>query len=286
MRALKLGRFFEIDVYVHWTFTLLVGYVLYKFWDKGGLEMGLYVVGLLLAMFGCVLLHEFGHALMARYFGVPTRDITLYPIGGIARLERMPERPVEELLIALAGPAVNIVIAILLFVPAFLSLGAVADRPAAALEEVVERSFLFQLFAGNLILAGFNLLPAFPMDGGRVLRALLAGWLGRIRATEVAARLGVAFALGFVVIGFFANPMMILLGLFAMFAGQQELAMVRRRAGFGWAPPQYVVPANDADIVDAIPAESYPGPQGVRETRTGGWILIDDGRTVRKIWIE
>jgi len=190
MRALKLGKFFDIEVYVHWTFALLVGYVLYKFWDKGGLEMGLYVLGLLLAMFGCVLLHEFGHALMARYFCVPTRDITLYPIGGIARLERMPERPVEELLIALAGPAVNIVIAILLFVPAFLSLSAVANRPAAALEEMVERSFVFQLFAGNLILAGFNLLPAFPMDGGRVLRALLAGWLGRIRATEVAAGRG------------------------------------------------------------------------------------------------
>jgi Zn-dependent protease len=293
MRALKLGKFFDIEVYIHWTFALLVGYVLYKFWDKGGLEMGLYVVGLLLAMFGCVLLHEFGHALMARYFGVPTRDITLYPIGGVARLERMPERPVEELLIALAGPAVNIVIATLLLVPAFLSISAVADSSAAleqvnpqALEQAIERSFLFQLFAGNLILAGFNLLPAFPMDGGRVLRALLAGWLGRIRATEVAAALGVAFALGFIVIGFYANPMMILLGLFAMFAGQQELAMVRRRAAFAWSQPQYAIPANDADIVDAIPAESYPGTRPGWETRTGGWIVIDDGRTVRKIWIE
>jgi Zn-dependent protease len=280
MRALKLGSAFGIGIYVHWTFTLLVGYVLYRFWDRGGIELALYTVALLLAMFACVVLHELGHALMARHFGVPTLDITLYPIGGIARLQRMPEKPVEELLIALAGPAVNIVLAMILFVPTFLSLSAGFGDPSQ-MESLVQNSFVVQLFSGNLILAMFNLLPAFPMDGGRVLRALLAPMLGRLRATEVAATLGTIFAAVFILIGLFGNPILILLGIFAFLAGQQELALVRYREHGRWGRAATVLPAHE-DILDVVPADAGPIVPSRWNAQHGGWIVINDPYGVHK----
>src|SRR5215510_1376726 len=184
LRSWKLGRALGIGIYVHWTFFLLVAYVLYTNWGLGGSARALYAVGLLIAVFFCVVLHELGHALMARKFGIATRDITLYPIGGVARLERLPDKPSEELWIALAGPAVNVAIAALLlplvmaghFLTPLLPLGEVGSFADTVWSMGV--SFLFYLMVANVVLVLFNMLPTFPMDGGRVLRALLAMRMG------------------------------------------------------------------------------------------------------------
>ncbi len=179
----KLGRVAGIDLFLHPSFFLLLAF----FGIGGGLESILLVS----AAFGCVLLHEFGHALMARGFGIGTADITLYPIGGVARLRRMPKAPGAELLIALAGPAVNVVIALAL--GAILSLGLLGGPGL----DLPVYSFAVTLLGINVGLALFNLIPAFPMDGGRIFRALMSGWLGRERATVIAAGLGRGLALVF-----------------------------------------------------------------------------------------
>lgn len=180
----KLGRVSGIDVFLHPTFLLLLAFV-------GLRSGGMGSIFLVSAVFGCVLLHELGHALAARRFGIETEDITLYPIGGVARLRRMPRAPGAELLIALAGPAVNVLIVLAL----------VATRSLGLTDPVGSSSvlgaFRDDLIAMNLGLALFNLIPAFPMDGGRVLRALLSGWIGRARATLIAAGIGRALALLF-----------------------------------------------------------------------------------------
>jgi Zn-dependent protease len=166
---IKLGTFAGIDVFIHTTFLLLIGWVGYVHWlehrDWGEALMGILFI---LTLFLCVILHEYGHALTARKYGVKTRDITIYPIGGVARLERMPDKPIEELWVALMGPAVNVVIAAILFAYLFLTAGLV---PLAELT-VASGSFIERVMLINVILVLFNLLPAFPMDGGRVLRAL------------------------------------------------------------------------------------------------------------------
>ena len=174
----KLGRLAGIDIYLHPTFL----FVLLFSMTSGQHLFGLAVV---LTGFGCVLLHELGHALMARRFGIETEDITLYPIGGVARLSRMPRSPGAELSIALAGPAVNFAIVAGLISLGFLGLFGPWER------------FAENMIVVNLVLGLFNLIPAFPMDGGRVLRALLTGWVGRVRATEIAAGLGRVLAVGF-----------------------------------------------------------------------------------------
>ena len=167
----KLGTFAGIDVFVHATFLLLIGWIGYSHWLEYG-TLAKVVEGILfiLALFLCVVLHEYGHALTARRYGIKTRDITLYPIGGVARLERLPEKPIEELWVALMGPAVNVVIAAIVFLYLFVtnSLGPMNELTIAS------GSFLERLMWVNISLVLFNLIPAFPMDGGRVLRALLA----------------------------------------------------------------------------------------------------------------
>ena len=233
----KVGRLFGIRVYFHWSCLLLVLLALGSGLSNSSLPRA--VVGALLvpALLGCVLLHEFGHALAARRFGIGTRDITLYPIGGVARLEGIGRRPWEELVIALAGPAVNLVIALVL-IAAFLPFG--LARIPSALESDTPTNllgfFILTLLLGNLLLAGFNLIPAFPMDGGRVLRSLLRLGLGRLRATEIAARIGLVMALAIAVLGPAAgyfwfgqiNFMPVLVGVFVAYAGQRELEAVRR----------------------------------------------------------
>ncbi len=182
--SLKLGSFAGIRVYLHWTFVLLLGWILFSHLGQGhDWAEACLGVGFIIALFGCVLLHEFGHALTAKHYGIGTRDITLLPIGGIARLERLPENPRHELLVTLAGPAVNVVIAGVLFaVLYFLYPG---NKFSQA--NLLEGNFLVRLMWVNVFLGAFNLLPAFPMDGGRVLRALLSMRLGRARATRLAA---------------------------------------------------------------------------------------------------
>jgi Zn-dependent protease len=214
----KIGRLAGINIYVHATFLI----VFFLMGDFGhGLARAVDSVVLVSSVFGCVILHELGHALMARRFGIDTADITLYPIGGVARLRRLPRAPGAELLIALAGPAVNFAIAAALVALALLNVIDLDFRTGAA-------PFLTQLLAINLILGLFNLIPAFPMDGGRVLRALLSIWIGRANATRIAATVGQVLAVAF---GLFAafytqNPFHIFLALFIYVVARAEAAQV------------------------------------------------------------
>jgi Zn-dependent protease/CBS domain-containing protein len=222
----KLGTFAGIDVFVHATFLLLIGWIGYSHWLQYGTAAKV-VEGILfiLALFLCVVLHEYGHALTARRYGIKTRDITLYPIGGVARLERLPDKPIEELWVALMGPAVNVVIAALLFVYLYLTSGLV---PMTDLT-VASGSFLARLMAVNVSLVLFNLIPAFPMDGGRVLRALLAMRMDYVRATQIAANIGqgLAFLLG--LFGLFNNPFLLFIAFFVWIGASQEASMVQMR---------------------------------------------------------
>ncbi len=229
----KLGRFFGIDVNIHATFFLLIGWIAISYWfQENSIAAVLSGVGFMLALFGSVLLHEYGHALTARKFGVKTRDITLYPIGGVARLERIPDNPKEELWVALAGPAVNVVIAAVLFV--WLSITA-AFEPIRNISltggPIIER-----LMITNLILVGFNMIPAFPMDGGRVLRSLLAMKLEYTTATQIAAAIGqgISFIFGF--IGLFSNPFLVFIAFFVWIGAASESRMVQMKTTLNGIP--------------------------------------------------
>jgi Zn-dependent protease/predicted transcriptional regulator len=171
-----------------------------------------------LAIFVCVVLHEYGHALTARKFNIGTRDITLYPIGGIASLESIPKKPKEELLVALAGPAVNVLIAALLL--PFTDLSLIFE--SLGFTQINASNFLTSFVAVNIWLVLFNMIPAFPMDGGRVFRALLAFKLERVKATKIAAGLGQFLALCFMLLGLYTNPFLIVIGVFIFFSAQAE----------------------------------------------------------------
>lgn len=221
-----LVRIAGIEVRVHVTFLVLVlWFALAGWFDERSLAGAVSGIVLILLVFTCVVLHELGHALMARRFGVRTRDITLLPIGGMARLQDMPRTPGAEIAIALAGPAVNVVIALLLA----LLLGSDGLLPQAQALQRGEATLLQSLFAINVMLAVFNLIPAFPMDGGRVLRAALALRLSHIRATRVAARVGQGIAVLFLLIGIFFNPFLALIGVFIWFGASLEAADAEMR---------------------------------------------------------
>lgn len=233
--AWRIGRIAGIDLYVHSTFLLLLAWVAIAHYVKDH-NVAEAIQGLLfvLTLFGIVVLHELGHALTARRFGIRTRDITLLPIGGLARLERMPEDPRQEFLVALAGPAVNVVLATILF--AFL----VSMSGIAAMSDVqfVGGQFLAKLVWVNVALAVFNLLPAFPMDGGRVLRAILAMRMDYVQATHIAASVGQAIALLFGFVGLFMNPFLVFIALFVWLGAAQEASMVQMKAALGGIPVQ------------------------------------------------
>lgn len=229
----KLCEFRGISVYMHATFLILIGFVVLSHWSAGqSLAKTLEGVGFILALFTCVVLHEFGHALTAARYGIKTRDITLLPIGGVARLERLPEKPLQELWVALAGPLVNVVIAASLF--AWIRF-ADAFAPLAQLS-VTSGPFLERLMVVNVFLVLFNMLPAFPMDGGRVLRALLATKLDYARATQIAASIGQAMALLFAFFGFFTNPFLIFIAFFVWIGAAQEAGMATMKAALGGIP--------------------------------------------------
>jgi Zn-dependent protease/CBS domain-containing protein len=229
----RIGTFAGIDVYVHTTFLMLVAWVAFAHWQtEHSVSAAMRGVAFILALFGCVVLHEFGHALTAKRFGIRTRDITLLPIGGLARLERMPDDPRQELWVALAGPAVNVVIAAALFVVLFVT-GRFA--PIGALS-VTGGSFLVRLMTVNVFLVVFNMLPAFPMDGGRVLRALLAIRMEYTRATQLAANIGQGMALLFGLVGLFFNPFLLFIALFVWIGAGQEAAMTQMKSALGGIP--------------------------------------------------
>jgi Zn-dependent protease len=286
----RIGSAFGIGIYIHISFLLLPLIVLFQTGTQGGLALLGFSMALILALFGCVVLHELGHALMARYFGIGTRDITLYPIGGVARLEGMGKRPIHELCIALAGPAVNVVIAVLL---GFIMIPVVGP---ARLPEVATsfgslganplESFLFGLFGLNVWMVLFNMIPAFPMDGGRVFRSLLAMGIGQLRATEIAVRVGTAFSVLMVVLWIFrsdtgfGSPMLPVIALFIWFAGQQELNGLRMRERLRRAEPIEVLPADD-NLEYALDPPREPHYSGYTwNSRLHAWILWQNGRPV------
>ena len=223
-KSWKLGKIAGIDIFVHWTFLLLPAWVAFSYMASGGGgAAALFGVSFLLAVFGCVLLHELGHALMARELGIATHDITMLPVGGVARLERMPEKPLHEMAVALAGPIVNVVIAATIYF-GFVTTG---GSSAWFTFSPVGGSFLTQLMWANIALVMFNLLPAFPMDGGRVLRASLSVILSRSMATAIASTLGQALAVLLAVVGLFSNWTLLLVAGFVFYTARQENQFVQ-----------------------------------------------------------
>lgn len=219
----QIARIAGTDVKIHLTFFMLLAWVGLSFGAAGAL--------FLVLLFGCVLLHEFGHVFAARAFGVRTPDVTLYPIGGVARLERMPANPKQELIVALAGPAVNVVIALALFVlvGAGTVFGAMTNPGG---------SFLIQLAVVNVWLVAFNMIPAFPMDGGRVLRSVLAMRMGRAKATEIAVSVGKVMAVLLGIFGFFTlNLTLMVIAVFVYMTASAEATSERQSNPFGGAGP-------------------------------------------------
>lgn len=231
--SIHLGRMLGIDVFLHVTFLLLLGFIAVTHWlNHGSLAAVVGGVGFFVALFVCVLLHEYGHALAARRFGIATRDITLLPIGGVARLERMPDKPIQELWVALAGPAVNVVIAAALAVGLTLT---GSWEPLSALS-TTGGGFVERLLAVNVGLVLFNMIPAFPMDGGRVLRAVLALRLEYARATRIAATIGQGLAIAFGFAGLFSNPLLLFIAAFIWIGASQEAAATDMKAAIGGLP--------------------------------------------------
>ena len=224
--SVNIGSIAGTAIRIHVTFVLFLVWIFVAGLVTGSVNDALTTLAFVVLLFACVVAHEFGHIFTARAFGVATPDVTLLPIGGVARLERIPEKPSEEFLIAIAGPLVNVAIGIVLIAVAPTHLSA---AHFAAMENP-NVSMIDRLAEVNLFLAAFNMIPAFPMDGGRVLRALLAIKLGHVRATEIAASIGqwTAFAFGF--LGLFYNPLLIFIAIFVYLAAASEAQIVSLRA--------------------------------------------------------
>jgi Zn-dependent protease/CBS domain-containing protein len=253
--AWRIGRLFGIEIRVHATFLILLAWVAASHLLRGhGAAEAVGGVTYVLAVFAIVVLHELGHALVARRFGIATRDVTLLPIGGVARLERMPSDPKQELLVAIAGPAVNVVLAALLF-GAIVVFGSMSDVLGVAF---VGGPLLAKLMWTNVGLAVFNLIPAFPMDGGRVLRAALAMRKEYVQATDIAASVGQAVALAFGLLGLFTNPFLVFIALFVWIGAQAEARAAHVHAGLAGVPvteamvTRFATLSPDAPVATAV----------------------------------
>lgn len=228
----KIARIADIDVYVHVTFMFLIYLAGVIYWnEQGTLAAVVSGVGFILALFGCVLLHEYGHALTARRYGIRTHNITLFPIGGIAALEKMPDDPRQEIHVAIAGPAVNFALAFIIFVYLDVS----GFDPGAEELSFAGTPFLYRLMWVNLFIGGFNLLPAFPMDGGRVLRAALAMRMDHAQATRKAASVGQFLAIGIGMLGILYNPFLLFIAIFIWFGASMENSAEQLKSILGHA---------------------------------------------------
>ena len=269
----KVGQVAGIGIYVHVTFLILLAwvglshYLLRRSWEDVA-DGTVFII----ALFAIVVLHELGHALMAKRFGIRTRDITLLPIGGVARLERIPEEPRQELLVALAGPAVNVLLAAILF--AMLAAG---ERLTAVTDlTLVGGDFLSKLMWVNVSLAVFNLLPAFPMDGGRALRSLLAIRMNYVRATQIAATIGQGIALLLGLLGLFVNPFLVFIALFVWMGAGQEAGTAQIRSALGGIPVGEVMATEFRTL-----SPHEPLSQAVRHTLAGyqqDFPVVEHGR--------
>lgn len=227
--SFKLGTIAGIGVFVHWTFSILIAFIIFSNYRAGhSAEQILWSLAFIISIFFTVFLHELGHALAAKRYNIKTKDITLLPIGGLARLESIPEKPKEELVVALAGPAVNIGLAVLTGL--FITIPDAENLTPQLTAGVNASNFLLNFFIVNIWLALFNLIPAFPMDGGRVLRATLSIYMKRNVATNIAARIGQLLAIGFVFLGFFTNPFLIFIGFFIFLGAQAEASFTQTKS--------------------------------------------------------
>ncbi|MCU0702751.1 MAG: site-2 protease family protein [Fimbriiglobus sp.] len=278
----KIGRPFGIDLYISGWFWLLPILVFATSFASGGADTAFINTTSILAIFGCVALHELGHALAARGYGIRTRDITLYPIGGVARLERMPERPSAEIVIALAGPAVNVVLAVLLggLWLAGRAVGGDFESASGWLND-----FIARLALANVALGVFNMIPAFPMDGGRVLRAFLSWFTHRETATNVAGLVGTVSAILFGVYGLITfNLLLVFLAVSVFMMGRAEVQAVRmqeanKRRRQMWDDERY----DWAEPRERREASSRLEPDGwVFHAATGEWVEYRDGWPVRR----
>jgi Zn-dependent protease len=223
--SIKIATIFGIEVRIHVTFFLVLAWIGLVYYQTAGLSGAIQGVLFMLVLFGCVLLHEFGHALAAREFGIQTPDITLLPIGGVARLSRIPDKPWQELVVAIAGPLVNVVIAAAL---TFAIHGSTEILQIDRLENP-RIELLDALRSINVMLVLFNMIPAFPMDGGRVLRSLLAMVMPYTLATQIAAWIGQGLAVVFAIFGLRGNFFLIFIAFFIFVGAQQEVAMSKVR---------------------------------------------------------
>jgi Zn-dependent protease/CBS domain-containing protein len=223
----EVGTLFGVAIRIHVTFVVLLAWIALSHVALGhGGRVAMFDLALMVSVFAVIVLHELSHALTARSFGIRTRSITLLPIGGVASLERMPDKPTQELLVAVAGPLVNVAIAALIF----LGLSAAGVPPTADELAAPGAFFAAKLFYINLSLAAFNLLPAFPLDGGRVLRAALALRVDRVRATEIAARIGRGMAVLLGIVGLLVNPMLVLIAVFVWLGAGAEAGAEKMRS--------------------------------------------------------
>lgn len=222
--SVTIGNVAGTAIRIHLTFLLLLLWIGVSAGMRGGSEAALANVVFIILLFLCVLLHEFGHIFMARQFGIATPEVTLLPIGGVASLERMPDKPMEQLLVALAGPAVNVVIALALILVLGVSMDSESMARGLASIDDPRHGLLARLAAANIFLVIFNLIPAFPMDGGRVLNAILAMNMDKRRAMRISARLGQGLALVFGFLGLFGNPLLLFIAIFVYIAATGEAA--------------------------------------------------------------
>ncbi len=220
--SFKLGKIAGIGIFIHWSFSILIAYIIFINYRTGNSPAQIvWSVLFILSVFATVVLHELGHALAAKKFNIKTKDITLLPIGGLARLESLPEKPKEELIVSIAGPLVNVALAIL--TGFFIEFPDNPEQLSLLLSKGINaHTFFLNFYIVNIFLALFNMIPAFPMDGGRVLRALLGFKYEKHVATKIAARIGQLLALGFIILGFFVNPFLIFIGVFVIMGAQME----------------------------------------------------------------
>ena len=249
-RSLYIGTYLGIPVKVHWSFGLILLLIAYIIYDEGfNVQEGTALILYVFSLFFCVILHEYGHALAARRFDVGTEDIILSPIGGLARLHRIPENPRQELVIAIAGPLVNLVIALIL-VLVILIVGQFDISPQESMTMLVHPiGFIQMVLLLNVVLFVFNLIPAFPMDGGRILRAGLSLKLDRLKATRIASITGRLISIVFMVVGvYYSHYALIFIGLFVYIMAFKEYQYLKikrmhemqqaQRIDIGINPPQ------------------------------------------------
>lgn len=276
-QSMRIGRWLGIDVFVHPSFWLLPLFVVLSTGVSSGFDQIVLSLAVLFGVFGCVALHEFGHAIAARWYGIRTRDITLYPIGGVASLERIPARPWPEIVIALAGPAVNVGIATVLGL--LMAVDGVSIQSGLRAAPGIE-AFVTELFVANVMLVVFNLIPAFPMDGGRVFRATLNFFMDRVSATTAAVAVGSVIAVLMGLYGLWQGNFFLAFLAFSVFMmGRTELAHVRHQSDYDRA-----VRRAHARIPVVEPVRVRENVDGwVFDPQTGLWTEWRDGMAVRRM---